>query len=194
MDLSDSKGDHKDNSNASNGNGNANDNEVYVPPLVSSMVAKSGGGAGGLLDNITAYSSSSSSSSSNGNNNMLCPYDKETPCDRLQFPCIRCNYNHGCIYGRDLNVTCEVINNVQCLGERSFQRQMNCRYCYQTHRRRPLRKPWAPARSIHCAPGRTPRRSSAHDCHRSRRRRSGDRPAGHSRSRPGPKPVSRSVE
>ncbi|XP_016936759.1 TM2 domain-containing protein almondex [Drosophila suzukii] len=142
MDLSDAKGDHKDNSNASNGNGNgnANENEVYVPPVVSSAAAKNGGGGGGgggggatggLLDNITAYSSGTISNG-NSNNNMLCPYDKDTPCDRLQFPCIRCNYNHGCLYGRDLNVTCEVINNVQCQGERSFQRQMNCRYCYQT--------------------------------------------------------------
>jgi len=89
MDLSDAKGDHKDNSNASNGNGNgnANENEVYVPPVVSSAAAKNGGGGGGgggggatggLLDNITAYSSGTISNG-NSNNNMLCPYDKDTP-------------------------------------------------------------------------------------------------------------------
>ncbi|KAH8280706.1 hypothetical protein KR054_003131 [Drosophila jambulina] len=128
MDLSDAKGDHKDNTSNNNGNGNSNgnDNEVHMTPLVS----KNGGVS---LDNATAHSSSSSSSSSNGNNNnMLCPYDKDTPCERLQFPCIRCAYNNACLYGRDVNVTCEIIGNVQCQGERSFQRQMNCRYCYQT--------------------------------------------------------------
>ncbi|EDV33834.1 uncharacterized protein Dana_GF19095 [Drosophila ananassae] len=130
MDLTDAKSDHKDNSNASNngnghGNGNSNDNEVYVPSMGSNMVSKNGGG---VLDNITTYSSSNSVN----NNNMLCPFDKDTPCETLQFPCIRCAYNYGCLYGRDVNVTCEIIGNVQCQGERSFQRKMNCRYCYQT--------------------------------------------------------------
>ncbi|XP_022208704.1 TM2 domain-containing protein almondex [Drosophila obscura] len=126
MDLSDAKGDHKDNSNASNNNNN--DNEVFMPAL-GNMVSKtssSSSSSSGSIDNITTYTSSSS------NNNMLCPFDRETPCDRLQFPCIRCSYNYGCFYGREVNVTCEAITNVQCQGERSFQRQMSCRYCYQT--------------------------------------------------------------
>ncbi|EDW32642.1 GL18280 [Drosophila persimilis] len=123
MDLSDAKGDHKDNSNASNNNNN--DNEVFMPAL-GNMVSKTSSSSSASIDNITTYTSSSS------NNNMLCPFDRETPCDRLQFPCIRCSYNYGCYYGREVNVTCEAITNVQCQGERTFQRQMSCRYCYQT--------------------------------------------------------------
>lgn len=60
-----------------------------------------------------------------------CPTDVE--CNTLPFPCIKCNYDYSCIYGKDINVTCERINpNINCTGEPIFTRQMNCRYCYQT--------------------------------------------------------------
>ncbi|KAH8387835.1 hypothetical protein KR093_009767 [Drosophila rubida] len=124
MDLTDAKTDQrKDNSNAgsnnnnhNNNNNNNNENEVFVPALAN-MVTKSDG---------------NNNSSNNSTTNMLCPLDKETRCDQLQFPCIRCSYNFNCLYGRDVNISCEAVSNVQCQGERSFHRQMNCRYCYQT--------------------------------------------------------------
>ncbi|EDW82414.1 uncharacterized protein Dwil_GK25793 [Drosophila willistoni] len=117
MDLSDSKADHsKDNSNVSNNN----DNEVFMPAL------------GNMITKSLANESSISSGNGNGNGNLVCPMDKDTPCENLPIPCIRCSYNYACHYGREVNITCEAINNVQCQGERSFQRSMNCRYCYQT--------------------------------------------------------------
>ncbi|XP_037940580.1 TM2 domain-containing protein almondex-like, partial [Teleopsis dalmanni] len=64
--------------------------------------------------------------------NVYCPGESDTECSALTYPCIRCAYNNSCHYGRDLNVTCSVFEHVQCLGERQFIRQMNCRYCYQT--------------------------------------------------------------
>lgn len=124
MDLTDAKSDQrKDNSNAgssnNNNNNNNNENEVFVPTLVN-MASKS------------SSSVSDNNNNANSTTNMLCPLDKETPCERLQIPCIRCTYNFNCHYGRDMNITCEALSNVQCQGERTFQRQMNCRYCYQT--------------------------------------------------------------
>ncbi|KAH8414908.1 hypothetical protein KR215_009515 [Drosophila sulfurigaster] len=124
MDLTDAKTDQrKDNSNAgnnNNNNNNNNENEVFVPALAN-MASKSSGDGNSSSNNI-----------SNSTTNMLCPLDKETPCDQLQFPCIRCSYNFNCLYGRDVNISCEAVSNVQCQGERAFHRQMNCRYCYQT--------------------------------------------------------------
>lgn len=122
MDLTDAKSDQrKDNSNAGgSNNNNNNENEVFLPAVVT----------------MGTKSSSLASDNNNGNSttNMLCPMDKETPCERLPLPCINCNFqNHlNCHYGRDINITCEAAGNVQCQGERTFQRQMNCRYCYQT--------------------------------------------------------------
>ncbi|EDW00134.1 TM2 domain-containing protein almondex [Drosophila grimshawi] len=125
MDLTDVKSDQrKDNSNA--GNNNNNDNEVFVPALAN-MASKSSSA-------IDSSNNNNNNNNSNSTTNMLCPQDKETQCERLQFPCIRCTYNFNCLYGRDVNITCEAVSNVQCQGERSFQRQMNCRYCYQTEK------------------------------------------------------------
>ncbi|XP_055908496.1 TM2 domain-containing protein almondex [Eupeodes corollae] len=64
------------------------------------------------------------------NESSACPI--AVPCNSLTFPCIECIYNSSCIYGKDNNVTCSAVSHVQCLGERTFTKQMNCRYCYQT--------------------------------------------------------------
>lgn len=79
----------------------------------------------------------------------LCPSDME--CKNLPFPCIKCNFNYSCIYGKEMQVTCN--SNVACnvshslsgfirqlqrklfrflQGIREFQRPMICRYCWQT--------------------------------------------------------------
>lgn len=59
-----------------------------------------------------------------------CPSDLE--CSDLIFPCMTCTYNYSCIYGKEVNATCEANLGVNCTGERKFQRLMNCKYCYQT--------------------------------------------------------------
>uniref|UniRef100_A0A034V6N8 TM2 domain-containing protein almondex n=1 Tax=Bactrocera dorsalis TaxID=27457 RepID=A0A034V6N8_BACDO len=64
--------------------------------------------------------------------NVSCPGGPESECSTLPFPCIRCNYNYSCHYGREINVTCTALDHVQCQGNRTFVQQMNCRYCYQT--------------------------------------------------------------
>lgn len=57
-----------------------------------------------------------------------CPTDSD--CNALNFPCIICTYNYSCIYGKEVNITCDA--SVSCKGEKKFTRAMNCRYCYQT--------------------------------------------------------------
>jgi len=52
-------------------------------------------------------------------------------CDTLIGTCIKCAFNYTCVYGEDVNVTCEVKNETKCMGNRSFIRTHNCRYCYQ---------------------------------------------------------------
>lgn len=64
------------------------------------------------------------------NQTTFCPTDFD--CKDLEFPCIRCSYNLNCYYGRNENISCEVLPNVSCRGDRSMQKTMNCRYCYQT--------------------------------------------------------------
>lgn len=42
-----------------------------------------------------------------------CPSDVE--CKQLPFPCIQCNYDKSCIYGKELMVTCNANPNVMCI-------------------------------------------------------------------------------
>ncbi|XP_031338995.1 TM2 domain-containing protein almondex isoform X1 [Photinus pyralis] len=61
---------------------------------------------------------------------LHCESDRE--CHSLNPPCIYCNLNPNCIYGEEVNVSCNVNQLVQCKGEHNFQRSFQCRYCYQT--------------------------------------------------------------
>lgn len=78
-------------------------------------------------------------------------------CSQQPAACIVCTFNHSCVYGRELQVSCEARKPVACLvsspaqrsewsghnlnvatrlllvqGVREFQRSMLCRYCWQT--------------------------------------------------------------
>lgn len=65
------------------------------------------------------------------NEELRCPSGVE--CHKLGDPCISCNFNYDCIYGAEMNVTCKVnSSSVDCEGNRTFERTMLCRYCYQT--------------------------------------------------------------
>ncbi|KRT79430.1 hypothetical protein AMK59_8323, partial [Oryctes borbonicus] len=55
-----------------------------------------------------------------------------TLCKELIPNCITCNFNMSCVYGEELNVSCNVERYAECKGERRFDRNMICRYCYQT--------------------------------------------------------------
>lgn len=61
-----------------------------------------------------------------------CQSDGQVECKQLPIPCIKCNYNHNCIYGEEQTVQCDVVSNIQCIGPKKFQRTMICRYCWQT--------------------------------------------------------------
>lgn len=43
-------------------------------------------------------------------------------CSKLNFPCIKCAYDLSCLYGEQSTVACEVKSNVQCKGDKHFQR------------------------------------------------------------------------
>nr|CAD7196902.1 unnamed protein product [Timema douglasi] len=60
----------------------------------------------------------------------LCPSNVE--CSKLGNPCINCSFNHSCVYGSQLNVSCTVKDRVNCSGSTTFIRTMRCQYCYQT--------------------------------------------------------------
>nr|CAD7392318.1 unnamed protein product [Timema cristinae] len=60
----------------------------------------------------------------------LCPSNVE--CSKLGNPCIDCSFNHSCVYGSQLNVSCTVKDRVNCSGSTTFIRAMRCQYCYQT--------------------------------------------------------------
>lgn len=43
---------------------------------------------------------------------LPCPANYE--CNRLNPPCIKCKFDYNCFYGKDVNVTCEAENVVNC--------------------------------------------------------------------------------
>lgn len=53
-------------------------------------------------------------------------------CNELNFPCIECEYNSSCIYGKTYNATCRAKSGLQCKDAIPFPREWTCRYCYQT--------------------------------------------------------------
>lgn len=57
-----------------------------------------------------------------------CPTGVE--CNKLGDPCITCVFNESCVYGSHVKVPCTA--QVDCLGEKEFELDMICRYCYQT--------------------------------------------------------------
>lgn len=61
----------------------------------------------------------------------MCPANID--CNKLNFPCIECEYNSSCNYGKILNATCRPKNGVQCHDMTPFMREWTCRYCYQTN-------------------------------------------------------------
>lgn len=54
------------------------------------------------------------------------------PCSKLNAECIKCNLNQNCVYGAMYLTNCSVLEHVDCIGPRSFQKKYMCRYCYQT--------------------------------------------------------------
>lgn len=59
-----------------------------------------------------------------------CP--QNLSCSELVFPCIRCSYNTKCTYGEVTKVSCSVADAVPCAGEKTFEKEYVCQYCYQT--------------------------------------------------------------
>ncbi|XP_045616612.1 TM2 domain-containing protein almondex [Procambarus clarkii] len=59
-----------------------------------------------------------------------CP--STSPCHMLGRECLDCNFNCTCIYGQEVNVTCQPKKEYICEGKKEFRLAMVCRYCYQT--------------------------------------------------------------
>lgn len=58
-----------------------------------------------------------------------CP--SRTPCEDLGPNCINCNFNYSCTYGKITSVSCEAKQGINCTGSVSFERTLECRFCYQ---------------------------------------------------------------
>lgn len=59
-----------------------------------------------------------------------CPSDSD--CDKLGPQCLICMCPADCLYGHKSEVTCNVHPDISCNGKRSFERNFDCRYCFQT--------------------------------------------------------------
>ncbi|GLH07021.1 TM2 domain-containing protein almondex [Gryllus bimaculatus] len=68
-----------------------------------------------------------------------CPTGVE--CSKLGGACLNCSFNKTCVYGSKINVTCRPKQHVNCTTDgvysekalqNSFERELICRYCYQT--------------------------------------------------------------
>lgn len=69
------------------------------------------------------------SSLSAGGINPFCPSD--TFCSKLPVDCLSCTYNKNCVYGNKTTGNCSVPHQFTCIGERTFQIEFDCLYCYQ---------------------------------------------------------------
>ncbi|XP_078038075.1 TM2 domain-containing protein almondex-like isoform X1 [Augochlora pura] len=69
-------------------------------------------------------------SSKNEETSGLC--QSGTLCLKLSGECLNCNLNPNCVYGTVYITNCTVIDQINCIGKRNFQREYICRYCYQT--------------------------------------------------------------
>lgn len=58
-----------------------------------------------------------------------CPDNLE--CSKLGGECIRCTFNKYCKYGSVQKVGCIRRENISCIPPIQFQREYQCRYCYQ---------------------------------------------------------------
>uniref|UniRef100_A0A1B6GF21 TM2 domain-containing protein n=1 Tax=Cuerna arida TaxID=1464854 RepID=A0A1B6GF21_9HEMI len=58
-----------------------------------------------------------------------CPSNIE--CSRLGDPCISCIFNETCIYGAPIKGICKA-HVTDCTGSKEFEKEIICRYCYQT--------------------------------------------------------------
>ncbi|XP_059157058.1 TM2 domain-containing protein 3-like [Physella acuta] len=58
-----------------------------------------------------------------------CPDNLE--CNRLGGDCINCTFNESCIYGTKQKAICTPKQFVNCTGNQTFEREYECRYCYQ---------------------------------------------------------------
>ncbi|XP_012262129.1 TM2 domain-containing protein almondex [Athalia rosae] len=77
------------------------------------------------------------------NLNLTLPYSQkkeDTPadcvlekqCSELGGDCLKCDTNLQCVYGDTYTANCTVLDQVECIGERTFEKKYICRYCYQT--------------------------------------------------------------
>ncbi|XP_071102756.1 TM2 domain-containing protein 3-like [Haliotis cracherodii] len=76
----------------------------------------------------TSQSAETRNLQSTENPHDMCPSGVD--CHKLGGACIKCNFS-TCEYGKISTAECVAVENITCNGERTFQRQYHCRYCYQ---------------------------------------------------------------
>ncbi|CAF0764048.1 unnamed protein product [Brachionus calyciflorus] len=66
-----------------------------------------------------------------------CTKNKNIECSLLPVDCFDCSLDNNpkaadCLYGQSLKTNCTIKNFTICKGERSFELEGQCRFCYQT--------------------------------------------------------------
>jgi len=55
------------------------------------------------------------------------------PCSQLPLTCLSCTCDYDCHYGQPSNASCKVSSaELECEGDREFNREFRCSYCYLT--------------------------------------------------------------
>ncbi|XP_029646457.1 TM2 domain-containing protein 3 [Octopus sinensis] len=89
----------------------------------------------GLSTPGTQSTSSTNSSKGQTDNGVTESYIHQCPsltmCQDLGPDCITCNFSSSCIYGQIHTVTCKAKQFINCTGPEKFERQLECRFCYQ---------------------------------------------------------------
>jgi len=60
-----------------------------------------------------------------------CSFYKEIQCRDIPAGCANCTFNSSCIYGDQTTINCTALDSVNCWGQRTFSKNITCRYCYQ---------------------------------------------------------------
>ena len=96
-------------------------------------------------ETVTETASTSPSANSNRNytrpNSMLscssstikfdaCPSQLE--CSRLGEECLKCSCDVNCQFGKISKAFCEVPDKINCTGDRQFEKEFTCQFCYQS--------------------------------------------------------------
>ncbi|KAK6180379.1 hypothetical protein SNE40_012547 [Patella caerulea] len=93
--------------------------------------------SGVTISTISLVSSTDINSNQSSKHNEIDPLEfcpTNAPCDSLGGDCITClnlEKNHSCTYGTIVETECMPKKEINCTGNKSFVRNVICKYCYQ---------------------------------------------------------------